>query len=227
MIHILHGEHHLQSRALLSQLIAAAKSAQRQVAHIEVKNLEVAGLVAQLQSQSLFNEPRTLVIEELHSLPKSKRKEALISTLKAVNQPELDVILWEKKQLTATELKQFPSAKAQVFVPTRSMFAWLNALTGDKSDAQKKKMIQLLHDAVESDGEQFCFAMLMRQVRLLMETKETGSSSQFKMVAQANSFSWPQLFMMHQKLLEIDLAQKTSATTCTITSQVELLLLAL
>ncbi|MBW7944067.1 hypothetical protein H3C70_01560 [Patescibacteria group bacterium] len=228
MLVIFHGEHHTQSRAALTQAIAAAQQHGRQVAHLEVKNLEPSGLAVSLQTQSLFAEPRTIVLEELHSLPKSKRKDELIALIaQFAEQAETEIILWEKKQLTATELKKFPHAKVQAFIPTRSMFAWLNALSGQQTEATKAKMVTLFQKAVESDGEQFCFAMLIRQVRLLMEAKEGNNPTQFKMAAQAQLFSWTQLFSLHKKLLEIDLLQKTSGTPFTISSQVELLMVTL
>jgi len=230
MITILHGEHHLQSRGVLSSLIAAASQSGRQVAHLEVKNLEPSGLQVSLQTQSLFAEPRTVIIEELHSLMKSKRKEELIKLLETFSdQEEVEIVLWEKKQLTATDLKHFPKAKVQAFLPTRSMFSWLNALSGQPSDAIKSRILTLQRAAVESDGEQFCFAMVMRQVRMLMEAKEGhGSAGQnFKMVGQAKLFSWTQLFYFHKQLLYIDLMQKTSGSPLTISSQLELLTIAL
>lgn len=230
MLTLLHGEHHLQSRTALTQLISSAQKSGRQIAHIEVKNLEPAALRVSMQTQSLFAEPRTLIIEELHSLMKSKRKEELIKTVvEFAGHEDVDIILWEKKQLTATELKQFPHAKVQAFLPTRAMFGWLNALSGQQHDAVKARVLALQRDAVESDGEQFCFAMLMRQVRMLMEAKEgQGAAGQnFKMVAQAKLFTWPQLFLMHKQLLQIDLMQKTSGSPFTISSQLELLVVAL
>lgn len=230
MLTILHGEHHLQSRGVLTQTIAAAQHAGRQVAHVEVKNLEPATLRVSMQTQSLFAEPRTVIIEELHSLMKSKRKEELIKTVvEFADQEDVELVLWEKKQLTATELKQFPRAKVQAFLPTRSMFSWLNTLSGQQLDSAKARILSLQRDAVESDGEQFCFAMLMRQVRMLMEAKEgSGTAAQnFKMVAQAKLFTWTQLFQMHKQLLHIDLMQKTSGSPFTISSQLELLVVAL
>lgn len=229
MLSIIHGEHHIQSRTALTQAITAAQNQQRQIEHVEPKNLEPAALNAQLHTQSLFAQPRTVVIEELHSLPKSKRKEELIELLTQVEeQPDLDIILWEKKQLSATDLKKFPKAKVNVFVPTRSMFAWLNALSGEQNEAVKAKGNALLHLAVQSDGEQFCFAMLMRQVRLLLEAKEgSAPPTQFKTISQAKKFTTSQLLQLHRQLLLIDEQQKTSASVFSLSSQLELLLLSL
>ena len=229
MLLILHGEHHLQSRTALTQAIATAQKQGRQIVHVEVKNLEAQGLTSQLATQSLFAEPRTLIIEELHSLPKSKRKEELISLLTGfADQPDTELILWEKKQVTATELKKFPTAKVQVFLPTRSMFTWLNALSGQPSDTTKSKILTLQKAAMESDGEHFCFAMLMRQVRLLIEAKEGGpAAAQFKIAAQAKLFSWSQLLRTHKQLLLIDEQFKTSASAFSVASQLELLILSL
>lgn len=229
MLNIIHGEQHIQSRGALTTAISAAQKSGRQIVHIEVKNLEPSALTAQFQTQSLFAEPRTLVIEELHSLPKSKRKEELISLVaEYANNEEIDLLLWEKKQLTATELKKFPSVRPQLFVPTRSMFTWLNALSGQQNDATKAKILSLQRAAMESDGEQFCFAMLIRQFRLMIEAKDGGpAAAQFKVLGQAKTFSWEQLLSAHKQLLVIDEQVKSSGSVLSLASQLELLILSL
>jgi hypothetical protein len=226
MITILHGEQHVRSRASLTTQLERARTQGKQVTRLEPKQLDEKSLSVALQTQSLFGEERVIVIEELHSLPKSKKKDALLQALAAEGKnAELDIILWEKKQLTATELKVFPAAKSEVFPLAKVMFTWLGSLTGSQLPAQKTKMVKLLQESEASDGEQFCFAMLARQVRMLIEAKEmvVGATNP-KLISQAKNFSWQQLLSLHKQIVLIDQKVKTSNTPFTLTGQLELLL---
>jgi len=159
-------------------------------------------------------------------LPKSKKKEALIEEVAQAAAHQL--ILWEKKQLSATELKHFAGAQVQLFQPARVMFTWLGSVTGQPNTALKSKNLSLLKQAIETDGEQFCFAMLVRQVRLLMDAKaEHSSTSSPKLLSQAEQLSWPQLFWLHKQLLLIDEKQKNSDTPFNLSGQLELLIVEL
>lgn len=226
MITILHGEQHVRSRTALTLQLDRARTQSKQITRLEPKQLDEKSLSVALQTQSLFGEERVIVIEELHSLPKSKKKDALLQTLAAESKnAELDIILWEKKQLTATELKVFPTAKSEVFPLAKVMFTWLGSVTGSQLPSQKAKMVKLLQESAESDGEQFCFAMLARQVRMLIEAKEMAvGSTNPKLISQAKNFSWQQLLSLHKQLVLIDQKVKTSATPFSLTGQLELLL---
>jgi len=226
MLTILHGDHQLQSRNALYAALERAKTQGREITRIEAKQLEPGSLFTMAGAQSLFGESAVIVINELHSLPKSKKKEALIEEVAQAAAHQL--ILWEKKQLSATELKHFAGAQVQLFQPARVMFTWLGSVTGQPNTALKSKNLSLLKQAIETDGEQFCFAMLVRQVRLLMDAKaEHSSTSSPKLLSQAEQLSWPQLFWLHKQLLLIDEKQKNSDTPFNLSGQLELLIVEL
>jgi DNA polymerase III delta subunit len=229
MITILHGEHHVQSRTALQKLLDDAHAKNMQVTRVDGKSLDPAKVEQMFSSQSLFGEEKFLVIDELHSLPKSKKKEELISTFtKLAANSEMPLLLWEKKQLTATELKAFPGANIKAFPLTKTMFRWLDSLTGQESPVSKKNMLSLLQQTLESDGDFFCFAMLSRQVRLLLEAKE-GMKPDInpKLTSQARNFSFQQLFSLHKQMVLIDEQQKTSTSALPFPRQLELLLISL
>lgn len=225
MLTLLHGEHHVKSRAMLVELLGQARSNQKSVTHIETKQLDQATLTQTLQSQSLFGEARVIVIEELHSLPKSKKRDALLQLLKAVQDDrEVEIVLWEKKQLSAIELKAFPGAKVHAFAPTKTMFTWLGSISGNASAEGKRQMLKLLQETIKADGEYFCFSMLTRQVRLLMTAKESSVGANPRVVSQSKTFSWKQLFTLHHQLVLIDEKSKNSSSSLDMSSQLELLL---
>jgi hypothetical protein len=231
---VLHGENLTQSRNRLFQFLEAAKLQQKLITRIDAKPLTLPMLENALGSTSLFLEPKVVVIEELHSLPKSKRKDELIEYLSdATENPDSpEIILWEKRQLTPTMLKKFPGAQAEEFKLTNVLFKWLDSLIGKPNDFQKKTGVTLLRQAMQSDGDMMCFVMLIRQVRLLLEVADGGGQKMppfmiGKLRKQAQSFSLEQLLKLHHHLLEIDHAQKTSKSLLGLGRELELLCLSL
>jgi len=100
-MYILHGENIVKSRQKLTELISKAKNSDRQVKTLAAKKLTTPELEQSLGNQSLFGVEQTIIIEELHSLPTSKRKKELIEQISAAStQPDgssVEIILWEKR----------------------------------------------------------------------------------------------------------------------------------
>ncbi len=233
---ILHGEHTIKSRDKLTALVQAARDAQLDVVRRLGKELTPALLEETFAATSLFGTDKIIVIEELHSLPKSAKKDQLIEMIGAqVENFEQTIagvpalILWEKRQLTPTMLKKFGTAKAEEFKSSSILFKWLD---GFGSSRDKSHQLQELHQIYEQDGADFLFAMLSRQVRLLLSAKDDGqlTGAPFmvtKIKKQAHAFSLDKLLQIHSQLLEIDRQQKTSSTRLTLQQQLDLLVLSL
>ena len=127
------------------------------------------------------------------------------------------LILWEKRQLTATMLKKFGNAQAEEFKLSSVMFKWLDGFGSKKGN---------------QDGAEFLFIMLGRQVRMLLSAKDDGQlkGAPFmiaKLKKQASAFSVDKLQQIHTKLVEIDVQQKTSNTRMTLQQQLDLLVMSL
>jgi DNA polymerase III delta subunit len=232
---ILHGENIVQSRNSLVALVVAAKEAGKQVQSINAKSLDLPVMEQLLGSENLFAEPQLLVIEELHSLPKSKKKDALIEMLGNFagagasgesGAESTAVILWEKRELTPTMLKKFPGGRADLFKLSSALFSWLDSFGGDKNH-----QLQLLAKALASDGDFMCFSMLARQIRMLIQAKEgnlVGAPFMIaKLKSQCRNFSLEELLQVHRQLLLIDLGQKTSSSRLSLSQELELLVVGL
>jgi DNA polymerase III delta subunit len=233
---ILHGDHTPHSRQKLVELLDAAKSQTAEVKRYQASELSLADLEQALGESSLFGSQPTIVIEELHSLPPSKKKEALIAHLATVanDQASPSLILWEKRTLTKPMLKKFGAAQVQEFKISNTVFAWLDSLNGtrDRAGAKPnlKHQLQLLHEATQAEDAFYCLIMAARQIRLLIQVKDGGSvgGAPFmiaKLQKQAQSFSLPQLLAAHHRLLELDLAHKTSASSFSLAQDLDLFLL--
>jgi DNA polymerase III delta subunit len=220
---IIHGENTIASREKLVDCITQSKLKGNEIVRIESKSLTEAQLEELLGTSDLFGTEKTVIIDSLHSLPTSKKKKNLVAQLK--NSQLHELILWEKRALTKTMLKPFPSAQVFEYKASKTLFAWLD-LFGKSKDSTKK--LTLLHDAFNSDGEYFCFLMLIRQFRLLIQVK-TGAKvggAPFmitKLKSQANNFTEEELLKIYKKLLKIDIAQKTSKNLLSLQQELDLL----
>lgn len=225
MITVLHGENLVQSREKLNQLIQLHRAKNFTITPIDGKKVNLAELEEKLKSQSLFGEQKLVVIESLHSLPRSKKKNQLIEL---ITSSEAEIILWEKRELTATMIKKFPSAKCHHFKTSSSLFTWLDSLTGTKNNLSRQ--LQLLRKAIEQDGEQMCFVMLARQIKMLIAVKDNGQVKGHPFVVnkvkqQAKDFTLRQLLTIHQQLVKIDYRQKTSTNLISLEAELDLLLI--
>lgn len=222
---ILHGDNTVASRNELATIRTQAKKNQSECITVPTKKITPAELEVLLGETDLFGTKKTLIIEELHSLPKSKRKTELITLLTQPSQHTL--VLWEKRLLTKTMLKPFSGALVHEFKMSNVLFNWLDLFGRSE---QKNKALSLLQEAVKKDGEYLCFVMLIRHIRLLLLAKTGGTIKGppfmvSKYASQAKLFSQQQLLDLHTKLVEIDEQSKTSSSSLKLQSQLDLLTL--
>lgn len=220
---IIHGDNTVLGRKKLVELIEKYRSEGKNITRLEAKFINPATLESALGSSSLFGEDKVVVIEELHSLPTSKRKKELISGVATSLTP---VILFEKKSLTKTMLGQFQSAEIHEFKISNSLWELMDSL-GNKSSAHN---LVLLKKAITDNSDFFVFTMICRQIRLLIQAKDGGmiKGAPFmiqKLNRQVTNFSLSSLIQIHQKLSQIDLKQKTSAGSLNLSQELDLLLI--
>lgn len=224
-LQIIHGENILQSRQELGRQIEQLKSKNIDVMHLEAKSLDVPQLESVLGTQQMFATNSAVIIEELQSLPLSTKKKQLIALIAQNLDPEKTVILWEKKKLTAPQLKALGKADVREFKASSALFTWL-----DSFHLKPDKSIPLFRKAVKSDGGELAFLMLVRQVRLLLTAKTGGKvvGAPFmitKLNSQARNFSEEKLFQLHEKLTFLDYHHKTGQLKLSLEREIEQLML--
>ncbi len=219
---IIHGENIVQSRKTLQQELDAARAKGIEITRLEVKKLSPTELQENLGATSLFGTEKLFVIEELHSLPPSERKKLLIEIL--AEAADQQIILWEKRSLTATMIKKLGGPKNLEFKVSNDMFSWLDSL----GSPNKKTTLQAFHKALKQEDEHLCFIMLARQVRLLIQAKDNEKIAGppfmiSKLKKQSQSFTMESLLNLHSKLVQTDLAIKQSKLRLSIAGQLDLL----
>ncbi len=229
---ILHGDHIVHSRAALGTYIDTARENNVTIERLVAKKLTRSELEEALVSTSLFATAKLVIIEELHSLPKSKRKDELIALVaEHAAQPATPgetIILWESRSLTPTMVKKFAKARVQEFKLSKKLFSWLDSL----GTPNVKQKLLLAQEAIATEGEYLCFSMLVRQVRLLIQAKDGGTikGAPFmitKLQSQARRFTLESLLKTHAQLLELDRQMKQSGSILSMTQQLDLVTLAM
>lgn len=221
MFLILHGDNTALSRSWLSQEISERQQKGAIIHRLEASQLSVLELESLMGNQMLFADSQVVIIELLHSLPKSKRKDALIDLL-SKHTDDTGIILWEKKKLTAVQLKKFPQSTPKEAKLSSALFAWLDIW----HTKDKKNSITALRKAIIQDGVEICHVMLTRQVRMLLQVKsgEKLKGHPFyiqKIEQQARAVTEPQLLTIHHSLTILDQTNKTGKLTTSLETALE------
>lgn len=225
MLKVIHGENQVASRKKLVDFIEQAKQEKKEVLSLSAEKLDRAKLEAAILSESLFGHDKLLIIEGLHSLPKSKKKDEFIELISSAS---IETILWEKKLLSKTDLKKLPTnLENYEFKITPKMWTFLDALSTNPKN--KATMLKLFKESVESDSSEFVFLMIARQIRILIQIKENQAPKiapfmLSKLSKQAKEFSLEKLLSLHHQLYLIDQKQKLSTGFLSLESELDLLL---
>jgi len=225
MLKVIHGENQVASRKKLVDFIEQAKQEKKEVLNLSAEKLDRAKLESALLSESLFGHEKLLIIEGLHSLPKSNKKDEFIELISSAS---IETILWEKKLLSKTDLKKLPTnLENYEFKITPKMWNFLDTLSTNPK--KKAAMLKLFKESVESDSGEFVFLMIVRQIRILIQIKENyppkvAPFMLTKLNKQAKEFSLEKLLKLHQELYFIDQKQKLSTGFLNLEGELDLLL---
>lgn len=216
---IIHGDDTVTARNHLNDELEKAKFSSAGVSRFDARDLDLTKLTQILEGLTLFGLQPTIVVEGLFSLPKSKNKDLLIEFLTKYQRRQ--IILFENKALTATTLKPFKQAEVSGHKPAAIIFNFLDSL----EPGSPSKSLSLL-DQLETANQpaELVFAMLVRQVRLLILALEPNSLKgapwqKSRLITQARAFGEEALLDLHQKLYQIDKGIKTGTNPLTLSTQ--------
>ena len=229
-MHILHGDDITTSRNKLQELISQSKLANHEIIQLDGKKCTLTDIKQSLESQSLFNQDKLVVIENLFSRPDSNAKKEIIKYLSSPI-TTISLILWDGRPLTLSQLKSFPKTAIQEFKLPTVIFQFLDTVS-PRNPAQNLK---LLNQVLETQPPEMIFGMLIKRLRYLITANHSPQTlSQFselrdwqqrRILTQARQFTPDQLRSLNQRLLETDYQVKTGRTDLDLSKHLELLLL--
>ena len=201
---IVHGEDTKKSYSFLSELTYGYKEKGFSVLSYDASELDITSLEQKLIPLDLFGRQNLLVISQIFSGVKSKQKESLKKTLQFYQ--DKPIILYEQKEITSASLKAFSSSQIESFKIPPAIFKFLESLTPG-SESSVSLYSDLLSQGLEPE---FVFAMIVRQIRLLLKAKVAPQDIKIhpfakkKLLYQVQKFGLSQLVALHHSLYGID-----------------------
>lgn len=227
MISLYYGDNYVLSRQRLNQHLDQLKTNQVDLVRLMGKNLSLEALTQELESNSLFNQEKALIIENLFSLPGAALRNSVINLI--VKNHNQTILLWDKKPLTKTNLKpltQVKTIKFNEFPLPLTVFKFLDSIIPGKGDTGLK----YLHQSLQTNPIELVFYFLSRRISQLIQaldqpqTLKSSPWQKSKLVSQAKKFTLDQLIQLHHQLLQLDYLNKTGQTPFDLLTELDLLL---
>lgn len=194
---IIHGDNTIQSYKALSRFENAIS--------LDASQVTLARIRQESEPQDLFGNTQLLIINNLLGGTKSKAKESVIEFLS--KHQDLNVLLYETKNLPVTTLKKFTKSTVESYKIENNLFKFLDKLRPHNQKEILEWYLKLLSDKTEVE---YLFAMTLRQVRLLIQAKfdpKTLSIPPYPaklVLSQSKLFQDKKLLDLHHQLYEID-----------------------
>lgn len=226
---ILHGENIIASRQKLKEEIELFKKKENgEILRFEGNDINLITLRQALDSLSLIEGNKLIVLENLFSGRKSKEKEKIIDYLKKNNPNNL--LIWEGKKIDGRSLASFKNKTLKFDLPV-IIFRFLDSLLPNNSQVS----LNLFHQCLNQDPPEILFYRIIKQFRLLILATDLGpkgleameSWRQQKLINQGQKFGLNRLLKIYRQFLEIDYRQKTGKSPFNLVSELDLLLASL
>ncbi len=210
---IIHGDNILDSSKRLAEISDKYKLEGQQVVTLDASSIKIETLRQELSPADLFGNTSVVVLKGLLSGSKKKETEKIISFLKETDNKNL--VLYETKSVHASTLRQFKTATVESFKVSIDIFRFLEKLNPRLKADLLENYKKITQDGAEPE---FIFAMVLRQLRLLIQIKSGSASLKLpafaitKLRSQASNFTDNHLLDLHSKLYDIEVSIKTGKT---------------
>lgn len=221
--YILHGDGQVQAREFLTNLVQQARKTGSEILHLDGRTVTKSELLTTAVSKPLFGPLQFVIVEDF--LSSNPNDVGFLSEL--TKSRDVHFVFVENKLLGARILKLIgPGFEVVAFKLPATVFRFLESFAAGNA----KTCVKLLNQATTPATADFLFLMFARHVRLLIwaklnpDTLRVAGWQKTKLIAQAKKFTQEQLFSSHQKLLELDRAQKHSQLPENLPASLQLLL---
>ncbi len=213
MITIIHGEDIVASRAYYNSL----KTQFKNFYVLQADTITLTELKQLMEGGSLFASSVAVFIDDFFTKKKATSSESKDIISYVTNAPKsVTVNFWEGKQLTSVQLKLIKGAQVTHYPLPMDIFAFIDSLFS----ASTNDRIKLFHKAMQNSEVEFIFFMLIRQVRLLLSSKQQDAKKIDELLRLApwqtkkiqtisQNLSESLLKKVYAKLFLLDVAQKT------------------
>lgn len=230
MVTVVCGDNTKESRLFLSSILESAE----ETVSFSQESVSMTEVAQAFDGASLFGPQNTVVFEDfLTKGRKSSEKDAILSYL-ATKEQDHDIVFWEGKDVTKTQLKQFSKPVLKQFSYPKIIFQFLDSIKPESGT----RLIKLHQEVLANTEPEIVLFMLTRQIRLLLSASEKDNTAidewkrlspwqRDKLVKQARLFSLDTLLSIHSSLCTIDRKQKTGELGIPLFSAIDFLLSAI
>lgn len=155
MIFIFHGPDTFKSRQAFNLLLNTKKDLNR--LSLDSKTAKLENVQQFLESTNLLGDKKLLVLDNFFSINKGIF-EKLVPLLNAT---ETEIIIWQDKVLSPSQLKSFPQAKIYNFPTSNLIFNCLGTIKPHNF----RPFYASYHQAIKSEPFEFLFYMLKANLR--------------------------------------------------------------
>ena len=186
MINIFHGDDQSKSRSAANSFLDSKINFD--ILRLDTKEINLDQINGFINSQSLFSSQKIIAFFNFFSIPKA----ILDKVTKIIKSNDsFDVVVWQDKTITATQLKTFPKAKIELFPLDKKLFKCINNLA-PKNTA---KFIPLYHEVLEQEPFELFLFWLKFNIR--------------KQLTSFSKFPSESLKTVYLQMIELDYQSKT------------------
>ncbi len=232
MLTIIHGDDIAASRLYFTQL----KEKYPDGTTLDGQMINLTDLAQTLEGGGLFSEDKTVLLENFITKKKASTDYKQLVVYLTTQSQTATIILWEGKEHEKTAFTPYKGSTVRLFKLPQSLFAFLDALKPNNSS----QTIQLFHQSLTNMEVEAIFAMLIRQIRLLLalhpdsnnrqdepidEVKRMQDWQKGKLVNQARLFTSEELIRIFCQLFVMETGMKTGTLTSDLITAIDILLL--
>jgi len=198
---------------------------------LDGEKITLTDLAQIFEGGGLFEEQKTLFIENIFNKKKNKTEFAVITDYIKKHESH-NIFFWEGKELEKTSLSSFKEATIKVFKLPQSLFLFLDSIKPNNN----KQLVTLFNQTIETTEVEMVFFMFVRQIRLLIAASDPSSDEidelrrlapwqKSKLQNQADLFSYDQLSNIYNKLFKLEISQKTGNLSSSLIASIDFLLI--
>ena len=222
MKYLLHGDDIASSRIFLNDLILGYEAAVLDGKILSISDLELA-----LVSDSLFTTKEVIVIENLFTRNKNKKK--IVEFLNQSQSSRL-VILWESKKIIKTSISALKNVIVKEFSLPQVYFDFLDGFAPQRV----QHIFQMYHLLLLSTEPTQIFYSLIKRLRALIIIQSGGKALEIekmqpwqfsKLQMQAKLWSKEKLTDFYRKLQDTEIKLKSGGLPIGLSKHLDLLIL--
>jgi DNA polymerase III delta subunit len=228
MITILHGEDTYSSAKALDLLLSTRSN----ITRLDGSSVTYQTILLELESQSLFQTEKTLVIQNPSKIKKKDSKEVFEKLASYNNSESTFIYLYSDSPIGVTILRKFPQAKISLYELPKYYFMLLDGLRPKNGPALKKNLDKALE---QYTPEQVLYSIVKR-IRILLlakegalkslrETKTIQSWQEGKLRQQASAWDYQNLLKLYKKMFEIERNLKSGGLPMNLANSLDIALL--